>query len=289
MQEVNWDDLRFILAVGRLPTFTAAARHLGVNESTVARRVARYEARLNLRLFERRMGMLEPTEACSELILRAERIELEVQAAEGMLAGTNDRAAGVVRVTAVPIIANHVLVPALPKLLNQHRDLQVELIADGRNLNLINREADIALRLARPTNDTRAIVKRVGQLTYAIYSAKNLANKSIPWITYEDRMEDLPQARLIASEMAKGHNSKAQLRVNDAETLLQSVKKGLGKSMLPVAIGSRENGIVRIGEEAKTVTREVWPLVHPDLQDLIRIRVVMDWLAATIEQVSNER
>ena len=159
--ESNWDDLRFILALGRMPTFTAAARHLGVNESTVARRIARYESRINVRLFERHMGMLQPTDACTELMLRAERVEIEVQAAEGMLTGSNDRAEGCVRVSAVAIIANHVLVPALPRLLNQHRELQIDLIADGRNPNLINREADIAIRLARPADDTGAIVKRV--------------------------------------------------------------------------------------------------------------------------------
>lgn len=287
-QDTNWDDLRFILALGRMPTFTAAARHLGVNESTVARRIARFESRINVRLFERQMGMLQPTDACAELILRAERVELEVQAAEGLLTGTNDRAAGSVRVTAVPIIANHILVPALPKLLNQNRELEIELIADDSNLNLINREADIAIRLARPKDDSRAIVKRVGQLTYATYSATALANKSIPWITYDDSLSDLPQAKVMAGEMARAHNTKPQLRVNDAEMLLQSVKKGLGKSMLPVHIGSRTHGIIRIGDEAKTITREVWLLVHPDLCDITRIRVVMDWLTATIEQASNE-
>jgi len=288
MQDSNWDDLRFILAVGRLPTFTAAARHLGVNESTVARRIARYETHMNTRLFERRMGMLQPTDACMELILRAERVEIEVQAAEGMLTGSNDRAEGTVRVTAVPIIANHVLVPALPRLLNQHRDLQIELIADGRDLNLVNREADIAIRLTRPANDIHATVKRVGQLTYATYSATSHANKTLPWITYSDNLEDLPQAKLMAGEMAKAHNTKPQLRVNDAEMLLHSIKKGLGKSMLPVAVGSRTAGIIRIGDDAKTVTREVWLLVHPDLKDQIKIRVVIDWLTATLEQTSHE-
>ena len=288
MQESNWDDLRFILAVGRLPTFTAAARHLGVKESTVARRIARYEAHMNIQLFERRMGMLQPTDACIELINRAERVEIEVHAAEGILSGTNDRAEGKVRVSAVPIIANHLLVPALPRLLNQHRDLQIELIAEPRHVHQFSRDADIAIRLVRPADDKSAVISRVGQLTYATYSATNLANRTIPWITYDEDLEDLPQARLMASEMAKSHNTRPQLRVNDAEMLLQSVKKGLGKSMLPVHIGSRTSGIIRIGDDAKTVTREVWLLVPPDLRDITRIRVVMDWLTATIEQASNE-
>ncbi len=288
MQESNWDDLRFILALGRMPTYTAAARHLGVNESTVARRITRYETHMNTRLFERRMGMLRPTEACSELILRAERVEVEVQAAEGLLAGTNDRAHGSVRVSAVPIIANHVLVPALPRLLNQHRDLQIELIAEAHDIDRVNYDADIVIRLTRPEEETAIIIKRIGQLTYATYSATALANKTIPWIAYDDRLEDLPQPKLMIGEMAKSHNTKPQLHVNDAEMLLQSIKKGLGKSMLPVTVGSRESGIIRIGDDAQTVSREVWLMVHSDLQEHVRIRVVMDWLATTIEQASHE-
>ncbi len=287
-QDSNWDDLRFILALGRMPTFTAAARHLGVNESTVARRIARFETRMNARLFERRMGMLQPTDACLDLILRAERVEIEVQAAEGVLTGSLERATGMVRVSATPIVANHILVPALPKLLNQHRDLEIELIADGGNLNPSTGDVDIAVRLARPADEPPASIKRVGQLTYAIYSATAHANKSIPWITYGGDLADLPQTGLISGEIEKPHNTRPQLRVNDAETLLQSVKKGLGKSMLPVHVGSRQSGIIRIGDEAKTVTREVWLLVHPKVQESLRIRIVTDWLTATIEQASNE-
>ena len=150
MLELNWNDLRFVLALARSQSLAGAARRLGVNETTVARRVAQAEQRLSARLFERNLGRLHPTEAGTAVVAGAERVELEVQALESATSGADRLAAGSVRVTSVPIIVNRILVPALPRLLRDHPQLRVELIAEPRDLSLTKREADIALRLARP-------------------------------------------------------------------------------------------------------------------------------------------
>lgn len=281
MQATDWDDMRFVLAVGRTQSYAAAARQLRVNESTVARRVAQFERRLSARLFERSDGILQPTEAGVDTIARAERIELEIQAAEGRLSGINDRAAGSVRVTAACLFTNHVLVPALPRLLNKHPQLRIELVADGRDLSLTNREADVAVRLARPESDSRAIAKRVGKLSYAVYAATGHANKTLPWIAYDDRLRDLPQAKWIADEMAQDGAAKPQLLINDAETLLKCLVLGLGKSLLPIEVGDRTRGLVRLSGGSKPMAREVWLLVHPELRDLTRVKTVMGWLQET--------
>lgn len=278
MRDMNWDDLRFILAVGRTRSYARAARQLKVNESTVARRVSQLEEHLSTRLFERADKFLQPTEAGAEIMLRAERIEIEVQAAEGSLNGTNHRAAGNVRVTAACLYTNHILVPALPDILTRHPQLRIELVADGRDLSLTNREADIAIRLTRPDGETRSIVKRIGMLSYAVYCAQDQRSASVPWIAYDDRLADLPQARWIADEIARDQAEKPQLLINDAETLLKCVKHGLGKSLLPCAVGDREADLFRLSEGSKPMAREIWLMVHPELRDLTRIRVVMDWL-----------
>lgn len=135
VQGENWDDLRIVLSVARARSFAAAARRLGVNESTVARRIIQAEERLRARLFERSLGKLEPTEAGAEIVRRAERIEMEVQAAEGAISGTDERAAGAVRVTSVPIVVNRILAPALTYLLAEHPHLRIELIAGLRGHN----------------------------------------------------------------------------------------------------------------------------------------------------------
>ncbi len=133
MPDLNWNDLRFVLAVARSQSLAGAARRLKVNESTVGRRLAEAERRLGARLFERNHGAYHPTEAGQAAIAGAERVELEVQAVEAAISGADGRAAGVVRLTSVPIMVNRVLVPALPKLLREHPQLRVELIAEPRD------------------------------------------------------------------------------------------------------------------------------------------------------------
>jgi DNA-binding transcriptional LysR family regulator len=278
MQGTDWDDLRFVLAVGRTQSHAGAARQLRVNESTVARRIGQFERRLSAKLFERSDGVLQPTAAGIETIQRAERIELEVQAAESSLTGVNDRAAGMVRVTAACLFTNHIIAPALPLLLKANPYLRVELVADGRDLSLTNREADVAIRLARPEKESRSIIKRVGQLSYGVYTSAAHANAPMPWIAYDDRLSDLPQAKWIAEKMARDNAERPQVLINDAETLLRCLKVGLGKSVLPTTVGDTDPDLVRIERDAPPMNREIWLMVHPELRQLTRIRTVMDWL-----------
>lgn len=282
MQDMNWNDLKYVLAVGRERTLAGAARRLGVNETTVARRIAQVEQRLSTRLFERTLGSLQLTEAGLTIVESAERVEREVQATETAIAGTDGLAAGVVRITAVPVIINRILIPALPVLLNQHRDLQVELIAEPRDLSLTRREADLALRMARPARDQRAITRRIGTLPYGVYAHADCDAGNLPWITYDDGMAHLPQARWMAAHPATpSPDDTPKIRVNDAEAVLHAVRSGLGKSLVPMAIASCERELVRVDHGPSPLSRELWLMVHPELRKLQRIRVVMDWLGET--------
>jgi DNA-binding transcriptional LysR family regulator len=272
---MEWSDLRYVLMISRAGTLMAAARRLGVNQTTVARRLAAAEAALGVRLFERLDGILYPTRAGEAAVARAVQIEQEFDALEQGIGGTDTVPAGVVRLTAVPILVNHLLVPALPKLYATHPRLRIELIAEPRNLNLTKREADIALRLARPVGGT-ALARRVGQLDYAVYALHRGAAEDLPWITYEDGVSHLPQARWIAAEAAAPEP--APLLVNDAEALLQAVRAGLGKSLLPCGIADREPGLKRHGDGRVVLSREIWLLVHRDLRPQARIAAVIRWL-----------
>src|SRR5690349_14902177 len=136
MQAMEWSDLRHVLTVARAGTLAAAARRLGVNQTTVARRLKAAEQALGTRLFERRDGVLYPTAAGEAAIVRAARVEQEVEALETGVGEDEAGVAGLVRITAVPILANRLLIPALPKLLAVHPGLRLELVAEPRNLNL---------------------------------------------------------------------------------------------------------------------------------------------------------
>lgn len=164
---MDWNDLRFVLAVARTGTLSAAARRLRVNQTTVMRRLAAAEAALGARLFDRIDGELRATEAGRTALARGDEVEQAFDALERTIGGRDAKIAGRVRVTAVPILANHLLVPAFPKLGARHPTLQLEMIAEPRNLDLTAREADIALRLARPQTGTM-LMRRIGDLGYAV-------------------------------------------------------------------------------------------------------------------------
>jgi DNA-binding transcriptional LysR family regulator len=268
---MEWSDLRYVLAIARAGTVAAAARRLGVNQTTAARRLAAAEAALKARLFERRDGVLYPTNAGEAAIARAAQVEQEVAALEHGVGGADTAPAGTVRLTAVPILANRLLVPAMPRLLARHPRLRVELIAEPRNLSLTRREADIALRLARPEAGV-ALARRIGRLDYAVYGPRRRKADALPWITYEEGLSHLPQARWIA---AQDHET-APLLLNDAEAIVQAVRTGLGKSLVPCFVGENEPGLRRLSRVV--LARDIWLMAHRDLRAQGRIAAVIDWL-----------
>ena len=287
MQDLNWNDLRYILAAARTGTLVAAARQLGVNETTVARRIAEAERRLGARLFDRAQGGVTPTEAGSIVIAGAEQVELQIQTVEGAVSGADREAAGTTRVTSVPVLVNRILTPALPVLLNAHPLLHVELIAEPRDLSLTKRQADVALRLARPRGEPRAVARRIGQLDYAVYKAARSDQGKLAWITYDEAMADLPQGRWIAERAARGGEEISRVTVNDAEALIQAVRAGLGMSLLPRLIADRDPELGCLSDSPAELSRELWLMVHPDLRDLTRIRVVMDWLVSVFDNAAS--
>jgi DNA-binding transcriptional LysR family regulator len=282
MPAFDWDDLRYVLAIARSGAHAAAGRQLGVNETTVYRRLARVESRLGSCLFQRIEGSLLPTDLGQRVVARAERMELEAEAVAEAANGGKSAAGGSVRLTSVPILINRLLLPALHELRNSHPDLHVELIAEPRNLSLTKRDADLALRLARPNKEQRLIARRIAQLQYAVYGPSGADGPVLPWIAYDDSMLELPHAAWIR-QTVRAEGRAPGLVVNDSELALHAIKAGLGKSLLPAAIGQNEPGLTRLSGEKAVLEREVWLLVLPELKHLTRIRAVIAWLEKVIK------
>jgi DNA-binding transcriptional LysR family regulator len=284
MQDLNWNDLRHILAVSRGGSLRAAARLLRVDDTTVARRLAALSRSLGARLYQRLPGgTLRLTPSGERAALEAERMESKVATLRHQSPDAVIGVSGTVRLTSVPIIVNRMLVPAAVRLFERYPRLGLELVADARDLSLTRREADLALRLARPrTGGTRVTARRLGTLRYGVYAAAAYAAREarrLPWITFDEGMAHLPQARWIAAAAGRA-DGVAPLRLNDAEGVLEAVLAGLGRSLLPCTIADRDSRLRRIGGKraAPTLTRELWLLVHRELRDLERIRAVIDWL-----------
>ncbi|MEM7178618.1 MAG: LysR family transcriptional regulator [Pseudomonadota bacterium] len=274
MQDEDWDDLHLALVIARAGTLSQAGRVLGVDESTVKRRLVRAERRLGVRLFDRVAGRLCPTDPGAGFVARAVEVEAGIEGAFAGIRGRDRELAGTVRLTAVPMVANRLLAPALPALMAAAPGLTLQLIAEPQSLSLLNREADIALRLARPTGEAGVRARRIATLGYALYGRR----AGLPWITYEDRLRDLPQTAWVAARVAE-QGARAPVEVSDAETLIAVLEAGAGQGILPVLIGDALPGLPRLSPEI-ALERELWMLVHPDLGDLPRIRAVTDWVRA---------
>jgi DNA-binding transcriptional LysR family regulator len=278
MQELNWNDLRHVLAVARRRALAPASRDLGVNETTVARRIARAEQCLGSKLFDRVDGAMIPTQAGEVAVERAERMEVEVEVLKGTATGADGSAAGTVRVSSIPLIVNHVLIPALGDLYAAHPQLRVEAVAEPRNISLTKRDADIALRLARPDREFKVIARRLGTLSYAVYGPSGRIRRRLRWITYDATMAALPHVAWLDKASRLDRDVGPGLTVNDSEVALHAIRAGVGRSLLPCAIADRDPGLRRLDGPAPVLERELWLLVLPELRGLARIRAVIDWL-----------
>jgi DNA-binding transcriptional LysR family regulator len=190
--------------------------------------------------------------------------------------GKDAEIAGAVRVTAVPVLINRLIVPALGELQARHPRLQLDLLAEPRNASLTRREADLALRLARPEAGRGVLARRVGRLDYAVYGVRGRLPDRLPWIVYDEALSHLPHARWL--EAASRLEPRALLLVSDAETMLQAVHAGLGKSLLPCFVAGGERGLRRLSGAKPVVSREVWLLTHRELRHHARLAAVAEWL-----------
>lgn len=294
MQAINWNDLRYILAIARGNSLAAAARQLGVDETTVSRRLSAVERALEARLFVRVAGgKLLPSEAGELAMGYAEQVEQDVGRLHGAVAGKDAAAIGKVRLTSVPQLVNGVLIPAMGVLLDRHPGLQVELVADQRYLSLTKRETDIALRLGRPNSDIGAAVltRKIGLLAYAVYGPANAAPReaaALPWITYDESMAQVPLAKWLANvaarDNARDNCGPTPLTLNDPVSIAAAVRAGIGKSLLPIALMKGDPAFRRLKDKdwPAAPEREIWLLIHPDQRPLARIGAVIDWIETTL-------
>lgn len=289
MQRLNWNDLRYVLALARGRTVAVAAKRLGVDATTVTRRLRAAEVALGAQLFQRLPeGGLRLTEVGERAIRQAESAEMAVSELVSTVKDADAAPTGTVRVSAVPTLVGRVLVPAAAALTQRHPMLQLELVGDPRSVSLTRREADLALRFARPEPEAGRVLltRRLGHLTYAAYAPATCspgAAAALPWVCYEDSMATLPQARWLAA--ASRLDGGAYVAVNDAEAIIQAIRAGIGRSILPCVIGDDESGIRRTTAPTTLPplpVRDLWLLTHPDLQPLARIVAVTQWLASTI-------
>jgi len=285
MQLKNWNDLRYLLALKRVGSIAAAARTLGVDATTLSRRLTVLQESTGMVLVQRNSdGSFQLTAAGETFVTHAERVEHHIEMMEDALGSENLSVSGTVRVTSVPVIVNHVLVAGLQPLLDSQPSLQIELIPESRSLSLTEREVDIALRLSRPlTGGNRIKSKKLAELRCSVYS--NSQQSSVestlqPWIIFDDTLAHLATDRWLRRAAATLNEPLAGMRVRDIETALQAVLAGVGKSLLPDVLARKHKELCKLEFQQLPAppSREIWLLFNADQAQLRRTRLVLERL-----------
>jgi DNA-binding transcriptional LysR family regulator len=278
----SWDDLRLALALARGGGLASAATDLGVNPSTVFRRLNSLEAELGVRLFDRQPGGWQATTAGQRLLDGAERMEAEAIALDRELTGRDERLSGSLRLTSSETLAFSILPAVLAEFRTAHPGIRVELLIDNRTLSLSRREADVALRPVRP-REGDLFGRKLAEVAWTVYGSS----------AYLDRhgspaaLADLPGHELIgwdeaatqvraAAWLAERVPAEAMaLRTSSLLAQLQAAKAGLGLAVLPCYLGDSESQLVRLFEPIADLARELWIVTHADLKGTARVRAFL--------------
>jgi DNA-binding transcriptional LysR family regulator len=284
----DWDDARHFLAVHRTGSLTAAARQLGVNQSTVGRRLVSLEERLRVRLFHRSREGFRIAPAGEKLLAHAERMEDEAIAIAREIAGQETRLTGSVRLTAPDMFGVRIVAPLLAAFHARYPEIDLELDTDNRVRNLTKREADMAVRIGE-TTETGVVVRRLTEFRSAIYaSEKYLKARGTPrggdfsghdFIGFSEPLECIADARWIQSHTAA---ARIVLRAKATSVQVQATLDGVGLAALPCYVAEPEPTLVRIVPPAHTSRQVICLAMHEDLRFTARIRVCADFLAAGI-------
>ncbi|RLU08170.1 LysR family transcriptional regulator [Pseudomonas prosekii] len=284
---MNWDDARVFLAVCRESTLRGAARVLGVDQATVGRRVTALEKSLSATLFLRTSEGYALT-ALGEAALHAvEKMELSALELERQIQGLDDRLTGIVRVSTTDSLAIDFLIPAIARLHGKHPDVRVQLDASTQMISLAKREADIAVRNARPDNPD-LIARRIARWPVGLFASQEyLDAHGVPapgsafeghdLVVYQPYLAGNKELTLVSEPLTRGRIVSS---LGSGLLVRRAIAAGIGLGEIPVYMGERD-GLVRLWpERTRPVPYDVWLVTHADLRHTARVRVVIDEIVA---------
>ncbi|BBB26649.1 LysR family transcriptional regulator [Amphritea japonica] len=278
---MNWNDLKYFIALYRYGSLSQAGSSLKVNSTTVARRIRQLEQDLGSTLFIRQHNRFLPTDEADAILALAETFEEQAANIAQRLDSRNQSLQGVIRITSVSTFINGYLLLRLSEFKALYPGIQVELIADSQQLSLTRREADLAIRMGRPQSGN-LVISKLTDLNYAVFGKKGDVVQSdlesYPWVTLEESYSQLPEAVWQQSHYG---SADVALSVNVGLGSVEAVTQGIGLAYLPCFLG-RKYQLEQLSSSSPT--RQLWLLQHPELRELQRLRVFTDWLRECLSE-----
>lgn len=275
--DLDWEDVRVFLAITRHGSFSAAARALGINHTTVSRRIQAFETSIGERVLERRPEGYLLTPAGTRILASAS--QMEIAAAELARGGEQDEPKGLVRINAPPSLAQGFLIRRLARLAVEHPGLDIDLATDVRSVSLERRETDVALRLARP-EDGDVMASQVATLDFGFYGTEacrtRIARGGDPvFVGFDELNAHLPEAIWHARHFPKARFS---LRSNSQLSQALAAAEGAGLALLPRFVASMHPELGLCPLEPEPPAREVWMITRRSDHKNPLVRLTADYL-----------
>lgn len=274
---LQWDDFRLVKAIAERRSLAGAADILGVNASTVFRRLGALEERLGARLFERGRAGYGLTTAGDEMAAIADRMGDDIVAFERRVLGQDLAPTGELRVTTNDTLLVHALTDVLASFRKAYPEITLDVVVGNAVLNLSKRDADIAIRVTSSPPET-LVGRRLASLYWAVYGAAPLKAvetieelDNLPWIGPGDLLNQLQK---WLRDVVGDH--RVVYRLSTVLGMAEAIEAGIGVGPLPCFIASRYPGLVRLYDPPGQTPPGLWILTHPDLRASARIRAFMD-------------
>jgi len=293
MNSFNWNDLKFFLNLVRTGNPMHAAKLLGVDQTTVRRRISSLEQSLKTRLFDKQDDRYTLTTQGEALLESSEKVEAEITGISNAIAGDDVALSGVVRIGAPDALGSFFLAPCLSRLREIYPNLKVELVAMSRQFNLTKREADLAIMISRPLQGRHIIRKLIDCRLYLFASQAYLESRSpiqsladlhghqfIGYLEQLDFSPDLDTNSEIYREL-----SKPQFASSNLVAQASACAAGAGICLLPRYAVELFSNLKPVMKDDFHVDREIWILVHSDLRDIPRYRITMEYILKEVARL----
>jgi len=277
--DLNWDDLRIIAAVKDEGTFAGASTRLRIDETTVARRLARIQRTLGVRLFEAADGLRKPTPQCERILAHIRDMAIQV-AKIGQIGDSLPELAGRLRIACTNGIAEQILAPRLAAFLAQHPGLAIQLLSSSENVQFSRWQADIAIRLRKPDKGDFTIARLSDMRLYFIEPAAEIETQPIV-CAYPPELDQIPETQFLKTRDLQQQARCVTDNIRVIHTLLRS-HRAVG--VLPDYLCDDLRADKRLKTTLLPKRREIWLLVQNHLKQDRATRVVIDWVRECFQQ-----
>ncbi|QHI98434.1 LysR family transcriptional regulator [Xylophilus rhododendri] len=284
---LSWDEVHAFLAVVQAGSIAASTRRLGVNHSTVLRRIGNLEHTLSTRLFDRLPGGYALTAAGHEFAERLSGIPEQIEEAHRHLSSRDVEIRGTIRVAAPELLVKTVLMPIFARFSLRYPAVQLQLVMGTQRLNLTRREADVAVRVSNSPPEN-LVARRVGRVQSALYASRDYL-ASLPqgagladyrWVALDDSLAHLNQAQWMERNVDP---ARVAIQVDGVDGMVEAVACGAGAGLLLCPVADLRPELVRLSPPDPAMDWSIWILTHPDLRQVARIRAFTEFVFDTLE------